>query len=127
MNGLTLQLIPWKPYFEQVFTKLMKTMVWLKLHNLLVELWDGESLESIIETIGRLMKMDVYTSLLSRARFARVCLDIDLGHPLKRILWIEDDDTKVFVMIPYEQLPKFCFVCGLVDHRAHYYNHRSKR
>lgn len=62
VNGLTLQLVPWQPYFEPAFTKLTKAMVWLQLHNLLVELWDGESLETITEPIGRLLKVDEFTS-----------------------------------------------------------------
>lgn len=62
VNGLTLQLVPWQPYFEPAFTKLTKAMVWLQLHNLPVELWDGESLETITEPIGRLLKVDEFTS-----------------------------------------------------------------
>lgn len=61
VNGLTLQLVPWQPYFEPAFTKLTKAMVWLQQHNLTVELWDGESLETITEPIGRLLKVDEFT------------------------------------------------------------------
>lgn len=101
MNGFTLQLVPWQPYFELAFTKLTKAMVWLQLHDLLVELWDGESLETLMEPIGKLMKVDELTMKLARARYARVCLEIDLAQLLKRGCWIEDREARIFVMILY--------------------------
>lgn len=84
VNGLTLQLVPQQPYFNIVFTMITRTMVWLQLHNLPIELWDGESLETITEPIGKLLKVDEFTLSLSRTRFARVYLEIDLARPLKR-------------------------------------------
>ncbi|XP_039119690.1 uncharacterized protein LOC120255988 [Dioscorea cayenensis subsp. rotundata] len=116
VNGLTLQLVPWQPYFEPAHTKLSRAMVWLQLHNLPVEFWDGETLESITESIGKLLKVDEFTSSLARARFARVCLEIDLSRPLKRGFWLEDGDSKVFVVILYERLPTFHYRCGIIGH-----------
>lgn len=116
VNGLTLQLVPWQPYFEPAHTKLTRAIVWLQLHNLPVELWDGESLETITEPIGKLLKVDEFTLSLSRARYARVCLELDLARPLKRGFWLEDGIFKVFVVILYEHLPTFCYLCGMVGH-----------
>lgn len=93
-------------------------MVWLQLHNFPVELWDRDLLENITEPIGKLLKIDECTSSLSHTRFVRVCLEIDLAQPLKRGLWIEDGEARVFVMIVYERLPTFCFNCGLIVHGA---------
>lgn len=47
VNGLTVQLVAWQPYFEPAHTKLTREMEWLQLHNLPIELLDGESLETI--------------------------------------------------------------------------------
>lgn len=83
-NEMTLQISLWQPYFEPATTKLSKAMVWVQLHNLSVEFWEGDALESITETLGRLLKVDELMTSISRVRFARVCLEMDLSLPMKR-------------------------------------------
>lgn len=82
LNGLTLQLTPWQPFFEPVFAKLSIAAVWVQLHNLLAELWDGESLDTITAHLGNLLKVDELTISLSRSKFTRVCIETDLSKPL---------------------------------------------
>lgn len=94
ISGLTLQLVPWQPYFEPAHTKLSRAMVWLQLHNLPIDFWDGESLESITEPIGKLLKVDEFTLNLTRARFARVCLELDLSCPLKRVFGLKMENPE---------------------------------
>lgn len=112
--------MPWQPYFEPAFTE-DDGLVAVAQPSL--ELWDG-SLETLTEPIGRLMKVDEYTSSFSRARFAWVRLEIDLAQPLKRGFRIEDGTSRVFVMILYERLPTFCFTYGLVGHGTNSYSRR---
>lgn len=102
-------------------------MVWIQPHNLPVELWDGESMEYLTEPFGRLMNVDEYTSTLAHAHFMRVYMEIDLSQPLKRGFWIEDYNSKVFIMILYERLPTFCFTCGMDRHGSNGCTHRSMR
>lgn len=64
VNGVTLQLAPLQPYFEPTFYKLSATVIWLQLHNLPVEFWDRDSLETVASHIGRLPKIDNFTSSL---------------------------------------------------------------
>ncbi|KAJ0979702.1 hypothetical protein J5N97_015176 [Dioscorea zingiberensis] len=116
VNGIILQLAPWQPYFEPAFTKLMKAMVWVRLHNLPVDFWEMETLEIYTEQIGTLLKVDEYTETLAKTRFARVCMEIDLSLPLKRGFWLLDGEKRVFVMVQYEKLPMFCYECGMVGH-----------
>lgn len=78
--------------------------------------WDGDSLETIIETLGKLPKVDEHTETLSRTRFPRICLELDLSKPSERGFWVEDDDKQVFVIVLYEKLPTFYYRCGLVGH-----------
>ncbi|KAJ0982024.1 hypothetical protein J5N97_010279 [Dioscorea zingiberensis] len=118
VHGITLQLAPWQPCFEPAFTRLTKAMVWVQLHNLPVDFWDGDSLETHTESIGRLIKIDECTASLSRTRFVRACFEIDLACPLKRGFWLEDGDRRIFVMVLYERIPTFCYSCGVVGHGA---------
>lgn len=113
VNGIILQLSPWQPFFERAFTKLSTAAIWVQMHNLPVELWDGESLETISALFGRLLKIDEFTSSLSRSKYARLCIEVDLAKPLKQGFWIGDEDHRVFVVVLYERLQTFCYKCGI--------------
>lgn len=62
VNGIVLQLAPWKPYFELAFIMLSTAAIWVQLHNLPIEFSDGESLETISGLFGQLLKIDEFTS-----------------------------------------------------------------
>lgn len=64
-------------------------------------------LELIDEQFGRLLKVDDHTEKLSRTKFARIYVEIDLAKPLKWGFWIVDEDSKCMVVVFYECLPKF--------------------
>lgn len=125
VNGIVLQLVPWKPYFKPAFTKLSTAALWVQLHNLPVEFWEGEALETISSLLGRLLRNDDFTASLSRSKYARICVEIDLAKPLKQGFWIGDEDNRVFVVVLYERLPTLCYLCGLVRHGSNSCNRRS--
>lgn len=95
---------------------LLQSSIWLQLHNLPVELWEGETLETIVSTFDTLLKVDDFTGSMSRSKYAWVCVEINLSKPLCRGFWIDDDMNRVFVVVMYELLPTFCYTCGLVGH-----------
>lgn len=57
INGIILQLSPWQPFFEKAFAKLNTTSIWVHLHNLPVDFWDAETLESVTSHIGNLLRL----------------------------------------------------------------------
>lgn len=54
----------------------------MQLHNLPVELWDSESLDTVTVHLGNLLKVDELNISLTRSKFARVCVKIDHSKPL---------------------------------------------
>ncbi|KAJ0975068.1 hypothetical protein J5N97_017033 [Dioscorea zingiberensis] len=73
---------------------------------------------SKLENVGQHLKwMFRYGESLSKTKFARVYLEIDLAFPLKRGFWLEDEEKLMFVMVQNEKIPMFCYSCGLVGHR----------
>lgn len=81
-----------------------------------MELWDGESLDTVIAHLGNLVKVYDLTLSLSRSKYARVCVEIDLSKRLCRGFWVGDDSHRVFVVVLYERLPTFCYSCGVIGH-----------
>lgn len=126
VDGLTLQFFPWQPCFEPSFIKLSRAVVRVQLHNLPVDFWEGETLETTTESFGKFLKVDEHTKSLEHTHFARLCLEIDLSKPLKWSFWLEDNDKKVFVVVLYEKLTMFCYNCGLVGYGVNSYSLRGK-
>ncbi|XP_039120948.1 uncharacterized protein LOC120257557 [Dioscorea cayenensis subsp. rotundata] len=71
INGIILQLSPWKPFFEPAFAKLNSAAIWVQLHNLPVDFWDGDTLETLTSHIGPLRRLMTSPSPLTRSKFAR--------------------------------------------------------
>lgn len=88
-----------------------------------MELWDGESFDTITAHMGNLLKIDDLTISLSRSKFARVCIELDLSKPLCRGFRVGDDIHKVFIMVVYERLPTFCYTCGVIGHGSKFCYH----
>lgn len=57
-------------------------MVWLRFRELPLEVFDEESLADLGELIGRTVKVDPISVDVYRGRYARVCVEMDLGKPL---------------------------------------------
>ncbi|CAN1824410.1 hypothetical protein LINPERHAP1_LOCUS30771 [Linum perenne] len=64
--------------------------------------------------IGKMIRMDLATTEGARARYARVCVEIDLSKPLLGKYMIGD---RVFY-IEYESIKNFCYLCGLYGYKA---------
>ncbi|CAN1132974.1 hypothetical protein LINPERHAP2_LOCUS7379 [Linum perenne] len=63
--------------------------------------------------IGRTVRLDLATSKGARARYARLCVEVDLSKPLLGKYIIED---RVH-LIEYESLEDICFGCGFYGHK----------
>ena len=78
LSRLVLQLFPWHAFFQPVSARLSTAAIWLQLHHLPNELWDKDILENIVGHTGKLLKIDDETINLSRAKYARICMELDL-------------------------------------------------
>lgn len=57
--------------------------------------------------------MDATILIASRGKFARVCVEVDLGKLLKTGSWMRGRDWR----LQYEGLLDLCFLCGRYGHR----------
>lgn len=102
----------WRPKFDPLTHKTEKVIVWVRLPDLPMEYYDHTFLFRVGEKIGTPMMIDSATSLTSRGKFARMCVEVDITKPLlaKFKLW------KTVRRIEYEGIHLVCFKCGIYGH-----------
>ncbi|CAN1824671.1 hypothetical protein LINPERHAP1_LOCUS30861 [Linum perenne] len=102
----------WSPDFNEE-APIRKVLTWVRLPKLPIHFLNATAVTRIGNHIGRTVRLDLATAEGARARYARVCVDIDLSKPLlgKYLL----DERVMF--IEYESLDNICFSCGMYGHK----------
>lgn len=102
----------WYPDFDPMTDKTKKMIVWVRFPGLPLEYYDNELLFRIGEKIGRPIRIDSTTSLTSRGKFARLCVEVDITKPLLAKVWLRRKIRR----IAYEGIHLVCFKCGMYGH-----------
>jgi len=111
LDGDILVIGPWTPSFQPSPKVLPSAVICIGLSDLPPVLWTLESLDMIIEWACRLIKFNQVIELLSKGRFARVAVEVDLSRPLVpgADIAIEDDEILSFWQkFEYEHIHLFC-------------------
>ncbi|XP_075481174.1 uncharacterized protein LOC142521884 [Primulina tabacum] len=66
----------WSPSFDPLSDSTNQVLVWVRFPCLPVEYYDKDFLMKIGRKIGRPIRVDQATSLVSRGKFARICVEI---------------------------------------------------
>ncbi|XP_031116790.1 uncharacterized protein LOC116020456 [Ipomoea triloba] len=103
----------WQPEFDPLTAKLSKMAVWVRIPRLPVEYFREDVIKSVLENVGKPLKLDRTIVGVARGRFAWAAVEIDLDKPLVTHVWICDKHRAV----EYEGLHVVCFNCGMVGHR----------
>ncbi|XP_019160886.1 PREDICTED: uncharacterized protein LOC109157434 [Ipomoea nil] len=103
----------WVPDFSPRNNKTEKLLAWVRFPDLPVEYFEERFLRKIARKIGRPIKIDSTTSLISKGSFARVCVELDISKPLLSKFTLQEEVWPV----EYEGLHLVCFNCGLYGHR----------
>lgn len=104
----------WAPNFDPVGDTTEKVLVWVKFLGLPMEYYDHTFLFRIGEKIGTPKKIDDATSLMSRGKFARLCVEVDITKPLLSKFWLK----KKVRIIEYEGIHLICFTCRTYGHSS---------
>ncbi|KAJ8438785.1 LOW QUALITY PROTEIN: hypothetical protein Cgig2_009903 [Carnegiea gigantea] len=107
-----LMLTPWKPNFHPSQNPFSSMIVWVRFPDPSVECFNKLALFDIAQLLGKPIKVDFATDLVSRARYARVCLEISLSKPLVDRVWVVNG----WQQVEYENLDLLCLSCGIVGH-----------
>ncbi|CAN1187053.1 hypothetical protein LINPERHAP2_LOCUS38500 [Linum perenne] len=88
-------------------------MMWVRLPKFPIQFFNHVAVELIGNHIGKTIRLDLATAEGARARYARVCVEIDLSKPLLGKYSIED----TVYYVEYEPLDNICYSCGLYRHK----------
>ncbi|XP_023640327.1 uncharacterized protein LOC17890423 [Capsella rubella] len=115
MFGSYLMVCAWSPEFDPVRHEIMTTPVLVRVSNIPVIFYHKMILMGMAQGLGRPLKVDLNTMNIECARFARICVEVDLRKPLKGAIMINGD--RYFVS--YEGLNSICSGCGVYGHLVH--------
>ncbi|XP_057452101.1 uncharacterized protein LOC130743900 [Lotus japonicus] len=103
----------WRPMFKAHDNEVKKIAVWIRLPNLPVELYTEKFLWRLGSNLGTMLKIDMDTSVHSRSRFARICVEIDLSQQLTTNYTAMGEEHA----LEYEGLDSIYFRCGRYGHK----------
>ncbi|EOA18311.1 hypothetical protein CARUB_v10006824mg [Capsella rubella] len=105
----------WSPDFNPLRDDIVTTPVWIRVSNIPVIYYHEDILLGIASGLGKPVKVDLTTLQIERARFARVCVEVNLSKPLKGSVMINGERYYV----AYESLSNICSGCGVFGHLVH--------
>ena len=95
----------------------MHTTFWVQIHNILIMCMNKEAIEKLGEKISGIKEIETDEAGDCIGQFARVRISLDITQPLKKIVFLQQDEGKIPMPILYEKLPDFCFCCAHVGHQ----------
>jgi hypothetical protein len=104
----------WSPSFVSTTTKIDRTLVWARIPDLNVVFYNESFLLALASALGTPIKVDMNTVNVTRGKFARICIEVDLDKPVVGKVWIHNH----WHNMEYEGLHIICSACGCYGHVA---------
>ncbi|CAN1830982.1 hypothetical protein LINPERHAP1_LOCUS33040 [Linum perenne] len=102
----------WTPSFNEE-EPIKSILTWVRLPKLPIHYFNRLAVTRIGNCIGKTVRLDLATEQGARARYARVCVEVDLSRPLLGKYMLEN---RTF-FVEYESLENICVNCGHYGHR----------
>jgi hypothetical protein len=101
------------PPAEMVFEKVA---FWVRIYGLPLACMGQEVGRQVGAPIGEVEMVDTDEEGAAWGEFLRVRIKVDLTKPLLRGRRLKIKGKSIWVRFQYEQLPRFCFACGVIKH-----------
>ncbi|CAN1144475.1 hypothetical protein LINPERHAP2_LOCUS14120 [Linum perenne] len=88
-------------------------LAWVRLPRFPIHYFNHLAVTRIGNYIGKTVRIDLATTEGARARYASVCVEVDVSKPLLGKYMIED---RTF-LVEYESLQNICASCGFYGHK----------
>nr|POF08483.1 hypothetical protein CFP56_42622 [Quercus suber] len=107
-----LSIRPWEPNFKPAEANISSVAIWVRLNELSIEYYHVEALQIVGNMIGKVLRIDTHITNESMGRFARLCIQVDVGMPFITTLLIGGEEQPVC----YDGIQRLCFSCGRIGH-----------
>lgn len=122
INGAFLSVQKWHPNSVASSTSESYSAIWTCLPELPTEYYDHIILSKIGRKLGKLAKTDICTSAILRGRYARICVEVPLGVPVKSHIFIGHLKQRIV----YEGADMLCTRSGMLGHTVDYLPHSAQ-
>ncbi|CAN1152198.1 hypothetical protein LINPERHAP2_LOCUS18593 [Linum perenne] len=112
--GCFLALRQWSPDFVPSTERVSSIVAWIRFSELPLEYYSEGPLFQLAACVGKPLRIDTQTTLATRGKFARVCVELNLDEPLMPVVGIEGRWYKV----EYEGISNICITCGCAGHNS---------
>ncbi|XVF69877.1 hypothetical protein PTKIN_Ptkin11bG0116100 [Pterospermum kingtungense] len=102
----------WSHNFDSALDYTKKVLVWVRFPYLLIEYYDRDFLMKVSEKIRKPIRVDHTTSLVSRGKFAKLCVEVDITKPFLSKFKLRRKIRK----IEYKGIHLVCFHYGVYGH-----------
>ena len=111
VNDLNFAVQKCSPFFDSYFTSITRIEQWVRVHKLLWQFWDYDSLADLLKPMDLIVRVHQNAFLRLKGKFVRVCLNIDVTQALPGSLTIARDGLSMRVPFIYEGLHAVCPLC----------------
>ncbi|CAN0881373.1 hypothetical protein LINGRAHAP2_LOCUS14200 [Linum grandiflorum] len=104
----------WDPSFRITPNLPPRMVVWVRFPKLPYQYYQKDILTGLGNLVGRFVRIDTPTLNSARGKFARIAVEINVAEPVATGVFLDG----VWQEVEYENLPSFCFECGLLGHEV---------
>ncbi|XP_020218065.1 uncharacterized protein LOC109801415 [Cajanus cajan] len=97
----------WRPFFTITASQTRKVAARIRIPGLPIKLYNDHFLWRVGSKLGTMLKIDKLTSIHSRGKFARICVEVNL----RRKLVSKINVLGHIIKLEYEGLHSICFGC----------------
>lgn len=90
---------------------------WVQMHNIPIMCMNRVAIRKIGEKIGIMQEIETDKAGECIGQFAHIRVSIDITQPLKKVVFLQGEGSKIPMPILYEKLPNFCFCCAHIGHQ----------
>ncbi|XP_015957289.1 uncharacterized protein LOC107481521 [Arachis duranensis] len=103
---------PWDQEFRSSENCFGATLVWIRIFRLPIWCYQEDAMLRVAAVVGIPVKVDLATKLAERGRYARACVQIDLGLPVTKKILVDSVEYEV----KYKSLHLICDSCLKFGH-----------
>ncbi|XP_025685405.1 uncharacterized protein [Arachis hypogaea] len=112
ITGSYVAIKPWSSSFRPCENTFGSTMVWIRITGLNINYYQERAMKMIASSVGKPIHIDLATKSAKRGKYARACVQINLGLPVIKKIQVDGH----MYDIEYEHLNLICEKCCCFGH-----------